>query len=145
MGSYSKRWNGPSVFLPSPLPLILTHSSTLTHPHSFPPQKNRYVSPKDTSSSNPENPKPESLIISLGRLLTRPADSPEVERERKEIFTALEAEQINGVPTYVNCFRNNESRNGFRTWTGIMLQGVRLSLVSFLSFGEESLMMESFF
>ena len=46
-------------------------------------------------------------------------------RERKEIVTALEAEQKNGVPTYVDCFRNNESRNGFRTWTGIMLQGVR--------------------
>ena len=25
--------------------------------------------------------------------------------------------------TYMDCFRNNESRNGFRTWTGIWIQG----------------------
>jgi hypothetical protein len=63
---------------------------------------------------------------SLGRLLTRPSDSPEVERERPEIITALEAEQKVGSATYVDCFKNNENRNGFRTWTGIMSQGVRL-------------------
>jgi sugar porter (SP) family MFS transporter len=60
---------------------------------------------------------------SLGRLLTRPSDSPEVERERLEIVTALESEQKVGSATYADCFRNNENRNGFRTWTGIMLQG----------------------
>ena len=54
-----------------------------------------------------------------------------MERERLEIVTALEAEQKNGVPTYADCFRNNESRNGFRTWTGIMLQGVCVSFSCF--------------
>ena len=73
-----------------------------------------------------------SHVLDSLLLLTRPADSPEVERERKEIVTALEAEQKNGVPTYVDCFRNNESRNGFRTWTGIMLQGVRRLFLFFL-------------
>ena len=63
----------------------------------------------------------------LGRLLTRPSDSPEVERERLEIATALEAEQKAGSSSYVDCFRNNENKNGLRTWTGIMLQGVCFS------------------
>ena len=39
-------------------------------------------------------------------------------------MTALEVEQKNRTATYADCFRNNESRNGFRTWTGIMLQAV---------------------
>jgi sugar porter (SP) family MFS transporter len=60
---------------------------------------------------------------SLGRLLTRPVDSPEVERERKEIMTALHEEQKIGSASYADCFRNTENRSGFRTWTGIMLQG----------------------
>jgi sugar porter (SP) family MFS transporter len=60
---------------------------------------------------------------SLGRLLTRPSDSPEVERERLEIVTALQEEQKTGTGSYADCFRNTENRNGFRTWTGIMLQG----------------------
>ncbi|KAF8801538.1 monosaccharide importer [Phlegmacium glaucopus] len=61
--------------------------------------------------------------VSLGRLLTRPADSPEVEAQRLEIATALEDEQSLGSSTYMDCFRNNDNRNGFRTWTGILLQG----------------------
>jgi sugar porter (SP) family MFS transporter len=61
--------------------------------------------------------------VSLGRLLTRPSDSPEVERERLEITTALQEEQKTGSGSYADCFRNTENRNGFRTWTGIMLQG----------------------
>jgi SP family sugar:H+ symporter-like MFS transporter len=65
----------------------------------------------------------EAARVSLGRLLTRSSDSPEVERERLEIVTALEAEQKVGSASYIDCFRNNENRNGFRTWTGIMLQG----------------------
>ena len=64
--------------------------------------------------------------VSLGRLLTRPSDSPEVERERLEITTALQEEQKTGSGSYADCFRNTENRNGFRTWTGIMLQGVCL-------------------
>ena len=50
----------------------------------------------------------------------------EVERERVEIITALEAEQKVESATYADCFRNNENRNGLRTWTAIMLQGVCL-------------------
>jgi len=65
----------------------------------------------------------EAARLALGRLLTRSSNSPEVERQRLEIVTALEAEQKNGSATYFDCFRNNENRNGFRTWTGIMLQG----------------------
>ena len=68
----------------------------------------------------------EEARAALGRLLTRPSGSPEVERERLEISTALEEEQKAGSATYADCFKNNESRNGFRTWTGIMLQGVCL-------------------
>ena len=64
--------------------------------------------------------------VSLGRLITHPADSPEVERERLEIMTALQTEQMTGSASYIDCFRNTENRNGFRTWTGIMLQGVCL-------------------
>ena len=112
MGSYSKRRNGPSSLL-----LHNPHlQSTLPHKQICLPESPRYLLLKSRESE---------ARLALGRLLTRPADSPEVERERKEIVTALEAEQKNGVPTYVDCFRNNESRNGFRTWTGIMLQGVR--------------------
>jgi hypothetical protein len=66
--------------------------------------------------------------VSLGRLLTRSPDSPEVEAERLEIMTALKEEQSLGAATYLDCFRNTENRNGFRTWTGILLQGVCLSL-----------------
>ncbi|PPQ96345.1 hypothetical protein CVT26_005029 [Gymnopilus dilepis] len=61
---------------------------------------------------------------SLGRLMTLPSDAPEVEAEAVEITTALavekEAAQGNG---YVACFKNNEDRNGWRTWTGILMQG----------------------
>ncbi|KAF8801531.1 general substrate transporter [Phlegmacium glaucopus] len=61
--------------------------------------------------------------VSLGRLLTRAPDSPEVEAERREIATALVEEQALGASSYLDCFRNTENRNGFRTWTGILLQG----------------------
>ncbi|KDR84447.1 hypothetical protein GALMADRAFT_133742 [Galerina marginata CBS 339.88] len=61
---------------------------------------------------------------SLGRLMTLPADSAEVEAEAVEISTALtverDAAQGNG---YMACFKNNEDRNGLRTWTGILMQG----------------------
>ena len=112
-----------SVFLPSPL-LITPIYIPIPSPHKqiCLPESPRYLLLKSRESE---------ARLALGRLLTRPADSPEVERERKEIVTALEAEQKIGVPTYVDCFRNNESRNGFRTWTGIMLQGVRLFFFSF--------------
>jgi SP family sugar:H+ symporter-like MFS transporter len=62
---------------------------------------------------------------SLGRLMTLPSDSPEVEAEALEISTALAVEKQAGSTTYLDCFKNNENRNGFRTWTGIFMQGVR--------------------
>jgi len=61
----------------------------------------------------------------LGRLMSLPASSPEVEAEAVEISTALAVEQQVGKSTYLDCFKNNDNRNGFRTWTGILLQGVR--------------------
>ena len=70
--------------------------------------------------------------VSLGRLLTRPADSPEVETERLEIMTALQAEDQIGTATYIDCFKSTENSKGFRTWTGILLQGVCLLFFSFV-------------
>jgi hypothetical protein len=59
----------------------------------------------------------------MGRLTNRPADSPEVDLECKEITYALEEERAIGSGTYADCFKNTHLRNGLRTWTGIMLQG----------------------
>ncbi|KIM38716.1 hypothetical protein M413DRAFT_75786 [Hebeloma cylindrosporum] len=59
----------------------------------------------------------------LGRLMTLPPDSPEVEAEALEISTALAIEKQTESTSYLDCFKNNESRNGFRTWTGIFMQG----------------------
>lgn len=59
----------------------------------------------------------------LSTLTKRPADSAEVDEECLDITLALEAERAMGKTTYLDCFRNNESRNGFRTWTGIWIQG----------------------
>ncbi|KAG6917552.1 hypothetical protein DXG01_002020 [Tephrocybe rancida] len=61
--------------------------------------------------------------VSLGRLLTVPADSPEVESEFQEIMAALEEDRKLGSGSYVDCFRNTPGKNGLRTWTGILLQG----------------------
>nr|CAD1814654.1 monosaccharide transporters [uncultured fungus] len=60
---------------------------------------------------------------SLSRLMTMPVDSPEVEGEYEEIMAALEADRKLGSGSYIDCFRNNEGKNGLRTWTGILLQG----------------------
>ncbi|KAJ7123202.1 general substrate transporter [Mycena epipterygia] len=61
--------------------------------------------------------------VALGRLTNRPANSPEVDAECREITLALEEERSIGAGSYADCFRNTELRNGLRTWTGIMLQG----------------------
>jgi len=61
--------------------------------------------------------------VALGRLMTRSADSPEVEAEALEISTALEVEAKVSQGGYLACFKNNEDRNGLRTWTGILMQG----------------------
>jgi len=54
--------------------------------------------------------------------MTLPSDSPEVEAEAIEISDALAIEKQAGSTTYRDCFKNNENRNGFRTWTGIFMQ-----------------------
>jgi sugar porter (SP) family MFS transporter len=59
----------------------------------------------------------------LGRLMSCPANSVEVDGQVAEINLALEAERAIGTSTYRDCFRNTPNRNSFRTWTGIMLQG----------------------
>jgi len=59
----------------------------------------------------------------LGRLMTLPHDSPEVEAEALEISTALAVELKADAGSYIDCFRNTENRNAWRTWTGILMQG----------------------
>jgi len=65
----------------------------------------------------------EEARVSMGRLMTQRPDSPEVIDECNEVSEALQLEQAHGSGSYIDCFRNNQDRNGFRTWTGIMLQG----------------------
>ncbi|PPQ66864.1 hypothetical protein CVT24_008572 [Panaeolus cyanescens] len=60
--------------------------------------------------------------VALGRLLTKDADSAEVHEECNDISTALRIESEGSSGSYLACFRNNESRFGFRTWTGILIQ-----------------------
>jgi sugar porter (SP) family MFS transporter len=60
---------------------------------------------------------------SLARLMSQPADSPEVEAEAVEISTALAVEQEADQGGYLACFKSNEDRNALRTWTGILMQG----------------------
>lgn len=67
----------------------------------------------------------------LGRLMSLPANSPEVEAEAVEISSALAVELQAGTSTYLDCFKNTENRNALRTWTGILLQGVRSTAVLF--------------
>lgn len=89
----------------------------------------------------------------IARLTNTPVDSAIVDRQAKDISIALEAERAAGSSSYagafsrsfshsggaeahlvpwacsracVDCFRNNDIRNGLRTWTGILLQGVCL-------------------
>ncbi|KAG1806982.1 monosaccharide importer [Suillus subaureus] len=59
----------------------------------------------------------------LARFMTMPPESPEVELELDEIATALAADRAVAQGSYIDCFRNNDSKNGLRTWTGICLQG----------------------
>ncbi|KJA21016.1 hypothetical protein HYPSUDRAFT_42600 [Hypholoma sublateritium FD-334 SS-4] len=61
----------------------------------------------------------------LGRLLTLPADSTEVEDGCLLISSALKMEQEVSSGSYLDCFTNNENRHGFRTWTGILLQAAQ--------------------
>lgn len=65
--------------------------------------------------------------------MTLPSDSPEVEAEAIEISTALAVEKQAEATSYLDCFKNNESRNGLRTWTGIFMQGVRSINITLVS------------
>lgn len=58
----------------------------------------------------------------LGRLMTAPADSPQVEEECLNISVALKYEQENASGSYLECFKSNDSRFALRTWTGIWIQ-----------------------
>ncbi|KAF9476794.1 monosaccharide importer [Pholiota conissans] len=58
----------------------------------------------------------------LGRLLSKPADSPVVVEECRAVEMGLKLEHEASTGTYFDCFRNNENRHGLRTWTGISLQ-----------------------
>jgi len=73
--------------------------------------------------------------------MTLPPDSPEVEAEAIEISTALAVERETASTTYIDCFKNNENRNGFRTWTGILMQGVRSIYILPSVFRSDSKMM----
>ncbi|KAF9552624.1 monosaccharide importer [Agrocybe pediades] len=58
----------------------------------------------------------------LGRLMTLPADSKEVDDECLGITAALKMEREASSGSFVECFKNNESKFGLRTWTGIWIQ-----------------------
>lgn len=59
----------------------------------------------------------------LAKLMSMHKDAPEVEAEASVIEAALEEDRRLGGSSYLDCFRNNESKNGLRTWTGMLLQG----------------------
>ncbi|CAK5261934.1 unnamed protein product [Mycena citricolor] len=60
---------------------------------------------------------------SMARLASAPEDSEIVSAEVREIELALAAEANIGNASYLDCFRGGEYKNGFRTWTGILIQG----------------------
>lgn len=70
--------------------------------------------------------------------MTLPSDSPEVEAEAVEIETALRIEEETSQGGYAACFKNNQDRNGWRTWTGILMQGVSTNLRIFRTLFNES-------
>jgi SP family sugar:H+ symporter-like MFS transporter len=133
MGRHSLWWHGMPVY-------AFPHPSTLTLLQLLLPESPRYLLYRGRT---------EQAKRALGRLLTRSPDSMEVEIERAEIMTALDADRALGQGSYLgmflsnqhssktdslsDCFRNTEAKNGLRTWTGIMLQGVRvISLIVFI-------------
>ncbi|KAL7415107.1 monosaccharide importer [Mrakia frigida] len=61
----------------------------------------------------------------MGKLTKQDADSPAVDQECLDISMALEAEMALGKTSYADCFRGGEARNGLRTWTGILIQGMQ--------------------
>jgi SP family sugar:H+ symporter-like MFS transporter len=77
----------------------------------------------------PESPRflmlkgrPDRAKKSISVLTRRHVNDVAIEQEMLEIQTALDAELALGKASYLDCFRNNASRNGFRTMTGILIQ-----------------------
>ena len=109
MGSYPNLRNGQclcQLHVSSPHPYVLFQICL--------PESPRYLLLKGRT---------DAARVALGRLMTLPANSEEVDKECRDISDALAVEMTNSSGSYRDCFRNNKDRNGFRTWTGIMLQG----------------------
>lgn len=71
---------------------------------------------------------------SMARLTGHAADSTEVEQECLDIQMALDVERELGKTSYLDCFRGGEAKNGLRTMTGIMIQGMQqLTGINFVS------------
>ena len=109
MGSYPNLRNGQclcQLHVSSPHPYVLLQICL--------PESPRYLLLKGRT---------DAARVALGRLMTLPANSEGVDKECRDISEALAVEMTNNSGSYRDCFRNNKDRNGFRTWTGVMLQG----------------------
>ena len=62
---------------------------------------------------------------SMSTLTGHAADSVEVEQECLDIQMALDVERELGKTSFIDCFRGGEAKNGLRTMTGIMIQGMQ--------------------
>ena len=62
---------------------------------------------------------------SMATLTGHAADSVEVEQECLDIQMALDVERELGKTSFLDCFRGGEAKNGLRTMTGIMIQGMQ--------------------
>ena len=70
---------------------------------------------------------------SLARIFACEVDSPRVSEEYAEIAANLHHERSLGKASFLDCFRNDESRTGFRMWTGIGVQaGGQLAGINFI-------------
>ena len=70
---------------------------------------------------------------SLARIFATDVDSPQVAEEYAEIAANLHHERSMGKASFLDCFRNDESRTGFRMWTGIGVQaGGQLAGINFI-------------
>ncbi|KAJ7461782.1 general substrate transporter [Mycena galericulata] len=70
----------------------------------------------------------DSARKALARLTNSSPDSAAVDAECHEIELALQEEQALGTASYLDCFRNGEYKSGLRTWTGIVLQAVGVTV-----------------
>ena len=98
----------------TPVAIQFIWASVLSMGMVFLPESPRYLLFKG---------KKDAAKRSLGRLMTLPPDSPEVEAEATEIQLALDAERAIGANSYWDCFKpGTANRNAARTWTGIWMQ-----------------------